>query len=123
MGRGIRILIVADQPRARKSLKALLMTGLLTEETTEAADGKEALKMMEKREPDVVILDIQKQEKHGLDIAQSIKARWPQIKVLALSLYPRWASDPLAAGADAVISKGEPPARLLQAVSMAVWSA
>ncbi len=39
MGRGIRILIVADQPRARKSLKALLMTGLLTEETTEANDS------------------------------------------------------------------------------------
>jgi DNA-binding NarL/FixJ family response regulator len=120
MSSEIRILVVADQLRARKSLKALLSACPMTSEVAEAANKKETLICMETQRPDVVVVDIQGQEDAGLEIVQSVRARWPEIKVLALSLYPHTQPDQLAACADAVISKGEPPARLLNAIA---WNA
>jgi two-component system NarL family response regulator len=52
-------------------------------------------------------------EMDGLEATRLIKARWPQVKVIVLSMYADYMADALAAGADAFVSKGEPPERLL----------
>jgi DNA-binding NarL/FixJ family response regulator len=47
---------------------------------------------------------------------RTIKARWPHIKIIILSMYGDYEAQALEAGADAFVNKGEPPARLLQAL-------
>ena len=44
---------------------------------------------------------------------QLLKALWPQVKVILLSMYPEYRDEALAAGADAFVGKGEAPDELL----------
>jgi DNA-binding NarL/FixJ family response regulator len=113
MTRCVRILIVDDQPRARRSLRALLSTWPSAAEIREAVDGQEALKLVEEQQPHVVLMDVRMPKMDGLQTTQLIKARWPQVKVVVLTLYGEYEAEALAAGADGFISKGMPPDRLL----------
>jgi DNA-binding NarL/FixJ family response regulator len=111
--KSVRVLIVDDQPRARQSLKALLGTLPRLTEIREAADGREAVRSAEEFRPDVIFMDVRMPEMDGLQATHLLKARWPQIKIVVLSMYLEHQDEALAAGADAFIGKGEPPDRLL----------
>ena len=56
-------------------------------------------------------------ELDGLAATRGIKTRWPEIKVLVLSMYRDRQEEARAAGADLFVSKGESPERLLCALS------
>jgi DNA-binding NarL/FixJ family response regulator len=112
-----QILIVDDQPRARQSLRALLSTWSSAAEIREAVDGQEAVQLVEERQPDVVLMDVRMPEMDGLQATELIKARWPQVKVVVLTLYGEYEAEALTAGADGFIGKGEPPDRLLATLS------
>jgi CheY-like chemotaxis protein len=113
MDEPLGILIVDDQPRARKSLKALLSTWARVLEMREAGDGREAVRLVEKFEPDLVLMDVRMPELDGLEATKQIKARWPNVKVVVLSMYVENQDDALAAGADAFVGKGEASDALL----------
>ena len=120
MARHMQILIVDDQPRARQSLKALLATWPQVKEIREAANGQEAVHLVEESQPDVVLMDVRMPEMDGVEATRLIKARWPQVKVIVLSMYADYMADALAAGADAFVSKGEPPERLLATLAAVI---
>jgi CheY-like chemotaxis protein len=120
MTQGVRVLVVDDQPRARQSLKALLATWPIIETIREAANGKEALALVEESPPDLALMDIRMPEMDGLEATRRIKAKWPQVKIIALSVYIEQATEVLAAGADAFVCKCEPPDALLKALEQAV---
>jgi len=107
------VLIVDDQPRTRRSLRALLATWSPVEGVREAANGREALSLVEAAQPDLVIMDARMPEMDGLTATRQIKARWPQVRVVILSMYGECCEEALAAGADAFVTKGEPPRQLL----------
>ena len=109
----IRVLIADDQPRTRQSLKALLGTLPQVVEINEACDGQEALRCVAECQPDLVLLDVRMPELDGLHVTRLVKTRWPHVKVIVLSMYIEYLAQALAAGADAFVSKGEPPDRLL----------
>ena len=113
----MRILIADDQKRTRQSLKALLSTSLPEPEIWEASTGAEALRLAENVQPQLVVMDIRMPEIDGLVATRGIKSRWPEIKVLVLSMYPGYREKARAAGADLFVSKGETPERLLSALS------
>ncbi len=113
----MRILIADDQKRTRQGLKALLSTSLSETEIWEAANGAEALRLAEDIHPHLVLMDIRMPEVDGLDATRGIKSRWPEIKVLVLSMYQNRQEEAQAAGADLFVSKGESPERLLCALS------
>ncbi len=120
MQKPIRVLIVDDQPRARKSLKALLSTWSWVGEIHEASNGREAVQLVRELQPDVVLMDVRMPEVDGLKATVQIKALWPRVKVIVLSMYTEYQDEALAAGADAFIGKGEAPDRLLDLLSAVV---
>ena len=111
------ILIVDDQPRARKSLQALLSTWSRVGEMHEACDGPAGVERVQELRPDVVLMDVRMPELDGLQATQQIKAMWPQVKVIVMSMYPEHQSEALAAGADGFVGKAEAPERLLNLLS------
>ena len=116
----IRILVVDDQPRARKSLKALLSTWSRVGEVHEASNGREAVELVRELGPDAVLMDVRMPEMDGLKATVQIKALWPQVKVIVLSMYLEYQDEALALGADAFVGKGEAPDRLLDLLSAVV---
>jgi DNA-binding NarL/FixJ family response regulator len=117
MQKPIQILIVDDQPRARRSVRALLSTWTRVAEVREASNGREALRLVEELPPDLVLMDVRMPEIDGLEATGQIKARWSQVKVIVLSMYIEHRDEALVAGADAFVGKGEAPEKLLDVIS------
>ncbi len=111
--RKLRVLVVDDQARARRGMKALLAVRRLAGEVQEAANGREALDRMHEFQPDVVLMDARMPEMDGLEATRRIKAQWQGVKIFILSMYGDCAPQALAAGADAFFNKAEPPEKLL----------
>jgi len=114
MERLIEVLVVDDQPRARKGLKALLATWGKVGCVHEAASGREALTQMEWARPDLVVMDVMMPEMDGLVTTQQIRASWPDTRIVLISMNPDYASEALSAGADAFVAKSESPRALLE---------
>lgn len=112
----MKVLIVDDMARARRSIQALLATCPNVTEMGEADNGLAALELVAYWQPDVVVMDIQMAEMNGLEATQMIKAQWPEVKVIVLSMYGDYEGQACAAGADAFVNKGDPPACLLNAL-------
>ncbi len=110
------ILVVDDQKRTRESVKALLQAALEGAVILEAGTGREAVRLAGEERPDLVVMDVRMPEMDGTEAARAIKARWPNMGVVMLSMYPGYRGESLAAGADAFVCKGEPPETLLAAV-------
>jgi DNA-binding NarL/FixJ family response regulator len=116
MSTSISVLIVDDQPRARQSLHALMSTSPQIISIGQAANGLEAVRYVEQSQPDAVLMDLRMPVMDGREATRHIKARWPHVRVIILSMYTDRAEEALAAGADAFVSKGEPAERLLDAL-------
>lgn len=102
----IRVLIADDQQPARQGLKALLSYVPQIEVVGEASNGQEALALVAEEQPDVVLMDIEMPVMDGLAATQAIKRRWPKVKVVAISIYPKYRAEAIAAGADDFLVKG-----------------
>lgn len=112
----VRVLITDDRARSRNGLRALLNTCEGIEVVGEAADGSAALQLVESCQPDVVLVDILMPGMDGLTLTHEIKACWPGIQVVALTLYDALQEDAFASGADAFLVKGCPTEMLLAAI-------
>jgi DNA-binding NarL/FixJ family response regulator len=116
MEQRIRVLLTDDRPRSRRGLRALLATCPEVEVVGEAADGWEAVCLVEKRHPDVVLMDAKMPVMDGLEATRLIKGNWPGVKVIVLTMYASYRAEALAAGADAFVTKADPPEQLLAAI-------
>jgi DNA-binding NarL/FixJ family response regulator len=116
MDRPIRVLIADDHAGARRGLQALLSTRPNIEVVCEAQDGREAVQRVEEFQPDVVLMDLQMPEWDGLEATRYIKARWPEVRVIALTVRASYRAAALSAGADAFLLKGCPSKELYAAI-------
>jgi DNA-binding NarL/FixJ family response regulator len=105
----MRFLIVDDTARARQSMKALLEVWHPLEELREAANGIEAVQLVEAFQPDFILMDARMPGMSGLEATRLIKAKWPRIKIIILSVFTDYQALALEAGADAFISKSDSP--------------
>ena len=112
----IRVLIADDRLSSRNGLKALLVTKPGIEIVGEAADGQETILFVEQFRPDVVLMDVRMPLIDGLEATRNIKDRWPEVKVILLTMYPSCQAEAFAAGADAFLVKGCPAEDLLEAI-------
>jgi DNA-binding NarL/FixJ family response regulator len=116
MGRLVRVLIADDRRATREGLRALLSLHPHVEVVGEAEDGQEALRFVSARRPHLVLMDMQMPVMDGLEATRRIKDRWPEVKVVALTIYPQYRTEALAAGADIFLLKGDSPAKLQDAL-------
>jgi DNA-binding NarL/FixJ family response regulator len=82
-----RILLADDHLLVRQGIKRILAEDPDLEVIGEAADGREALKLLEELQPDLVILDIQMPRMGGMEAARRIKKSRPELKVLMLTMH------------------------------------
>lgn len=116
MTQQLRVLIVDDSAHARDGLRALLATWPQVAVVGEAANGQEALRLVEEYRPDAVLMDVQMPVLDGVQATRRIKEQWPTITVVVLTMYATEQAAARAAGADAFVLKGGPPDRLLAAL-------
>jgi DNA-binding NarL/FixJ family response regulator len=108
MKRQVRVLIADDQGPTRQGLRALLTLFPQVEVVGEAEDGREAVHMVAECQPDVVVMDIQMPVMDGLEATRRIREQWPEVRVIALTMYPKYRVEAVAAGIDAFLLKGSP---------------
>lgn len=81
------ILLVDDHEVVRLGLKSLLEHSDKFEVVAEAGTAKDAVMMVEKYHPDVVLMDIRLPGVSGIDACQEITERWPDVRVVILTSY------------------------------------
>lgn len=113
-----RILIVDDHAIVRQGLKQMLADTPDEFIVGEAAYANEAIRKIRTERWDMLLLDMNLPGKSGLDALKQIKAEWPEMKVLVLSVDPEdhYALRVLRAGAAGYITKSSPPEVLLSAI-------
>jgi DNA-binding NarL/FixJ family response regulator len=117
MEHSVQVAIVVRHPRSRYGLRALLATLPGVEVIWEAANGPEAVVSAEACQPDVVLVDLQMPGRDGLQAIWHIKERWPNVRVVALTLYGGDEARIMAAGADGFLVKGCATEELFLAIS------
>lgn len=111
-----RVLVADDRARSRSGLKAVLDLWPEIVVVGEAADGREALRQVEALRPDVVLMDARMPLLGGVAAARLVKAQWPEVRVVVLTMHAGYRAEALAAGADAFLIKGCPREELLRAI-------
>lgn len=82
----INILIADDHPLVRSGLRSVL-EGQKNFSVSEAENGEEALARIETEKPTLVLLDISMPKKGGMEIAPVILRKFPQVKVVILTMH------------------------------------
>jgi DNA-binding NarL/FixJ family response regulator len=118
----VRVLIADDQRPTRQGLRALLSLSPQVEVIGEAMDGQESVALVSEHHPDVVLMDVRMPVMDGLEATRRIKSQWPEVKVITLTMHPKYRSQALAAGADVFLLKGCPVEELQAAILAAVQS-
>jgi DNA-binding NarL/FixJ family response regulator len=113
-----RVLIVDDHPLVRKGLAETISAESDMEVCGEAADGTEALRLVEATHPHVMIIDLSLKTGHGIDLIEQIKAHDDQIKMVVSSMHDEalFAERVLRAGAVGYLNKQEPTERIVDAI-------
>jgi DNA-binding NarL/FixJ family response regulator len=114
----LRILLADDHKVVRDGLRLLIDGQRDMHVIGEAANGKEALQQARDLKPDVVIMDLSMPELNGLQATERIKAGWPEVKVVALTVHedPSYLIQLCKAGAAGYVLKRSAGDDLIQAI-------
>jgi len=113
-----RILVVDDHPIVRQGLAQFINQERDMTVCGEASDGFEAMTAIEQAMPDLVIVDIQMEGINGMDLVRNIKAQYPDLPMLMLSMHDEslYAERALRAGARGYVMKQEDPRNVIHAI-------
>lgn len=113
-----RVFIVDDHPLVRQGLAQIIEAEEDFEICGEAEDSPGAMRGVEQRKPDVIIVDISLQGNNGLELIKNIKAVYETIPILVFSMHDEaiYAQRALRAGAKAYVMKKESSDKILAAL-------
>jgi len=112
------ILLADDHPVVRQGLRALLEAEQDFTIVGEAADGLEVAGLVERLRPNVLVLDLMLPGLGGIEVTRQICHRFPQTRVVILSMYANeaYVLEALRNGAAGYVIKEASAAQLVQAV-------
>ncbi len=116
----ISVLLVDDQTIVRQGLRSLLSLESDVVVVGEAADGRQAVELVQRLSPDIVLLDVRMPHMDGLQALRRIKAIAPQVSVIMVTLYddPNYLLEAVSAGAAGYILKDATRQELIRAVRL-----
>ena len=114
----ITVMLVDDQALLRTGLRIVIDTEADLTVIAEAANGNEALRLLDHAEPDVILMDIRMPGMDGITATAQITASHPHSKVIILTTYDidRYVYDGLRAGASGFLLKDTTPESLTDAI-------
>lgn len=123
----IQLFIVEDYHLTRMGLMAVLNEFPQLKFVGEAESAEEALSKLEKAAPDILLLDLGLPGMNGIEMAQEVRRRWPDLKTIILTSHneEQEVIAALGAGAQAYVLKDIKPERLVYVIETvadgAVW--
>ncbi|GAA0385891.1 DNA-binding response regulator [Acrocarpospora corrugata] len=117
--RPVRVLVVDDHPVFREGFAALLRSIDEVEVVGTASTGVEALEQATRREPDVVVMDVQMPDMDGIEATRRLLQEHPETGVVVLTMSEEDGTifDALRAGARGYLLKGAEPDEVVRAIT------
>ncbi len=114
----INVIICDDQEVVCQGLNAILSTADNVEVIGIANNGQEALVLIEKKPPDVILMDLKMPVMNGIQATKVIRENYPQVRVLVLTTYDAdaWLFDAIRNGADGYLLKDTSREVLIQSI-------
>jgi two-component system response regulator NreC len=114
----LRVLVVDDHPVVRAGLRALVELQDDLHFVGEAADAGEAVRLAERRAPDVVLMDVSMPGTNGVDAIAEIRHLRPGVRILMLSIHDEaeYVREAFAHGAMGYVLKEAAPTELVTAI-------
>jgi DNA-binding NarL/FixJ family response regulator len=114
----VRVVLADDQEMVRAGLRMLVDFQPDLEVVGEAADGLEAVEVVTRTRPDVVLMDVRMPRCDGLEAARRVLAAHDDVAVVVLTTFDEDASlaEALRAGVSGFLLKTAPPEQLLHAI-------
>jgi DNA-binding NarL/FixJ family response regulator len=118
MSQKIKVLLVEDHPLVREGLVNLISQQADLQVCGEAGNELQALEIIRTVQPHIAIVDISLENGSGIDLIKSIKAMFPAVTVLVLSMHDEslYAERALRAGARGYVMKREATKKVIQAI-------
>ena len=119
MDNKLRIVLADDHTILREGLRSLLTADPDFEVVGEAQDGREAVRCVEKLEPDLLLMDLSMPRMSGMDAIREIKKRYPETRIVALTVHKteEYLLTTLQAGADGYVLKDATHEELVMAIN------
>jgi NarL family two-component system response regulator LiaR len=117
----IRVMIVDDHAMVRRGLAAFLKANVDLALVGEAGNGREALLMCERLQPDVILMDLVMPEMDGMACTRMVRERYPTVQVIALTSFQEKSlvQEALQAGAISYLLKNVSADELAEAIRAA----
>ena len=113
-----RIVIVDDHPLFRKGLEQLIHSDSAFAVCGEAGNASEAMEVIRRLHPDLVIVDLSLPGANGIELIKNIRAEFVKLPILVLSMHDEslYALRAMRAGADGYVMKHEAMTNVVQAI-------
>lgn len=85
--RFLRVVLADDHDMVRAGVRSILEGFGDVDVVGEASEGRAALRVVAEQQPDVALLDVTMPELNGIEVTRRIRERWPEIRVLILSVH------------------------------------
>ncbi|MCP4609870.1 MAG: response regulator transcription factor [Planctomycetes bacterium] len=120
----VRVLMVDDHKIVRQGLCSLINNEADMEVVGEAGDGRMAIKLTHELKPDVIVMDVNMPGMDGIDATRRILNDISDVKIVALSMYPKksFVVEMLKAGALGYILKDAAFDELVKAIKIVMTS-
>jgi DNA-binding NarL/FixJ family response regulator len=114
----IRVILAGDHPAVRAGIRQFIERDPAIEVLAEADDGAQALNLIRRHRPDVVMLDLQMPNLSGLELIARVREEYPAIGLIVLTAYDDapYIFAALRAGAKGYLLKTSGPDELARAI-------
>ncbi len=111
--------IIADDHKVfRQGLNYTLNSDATLKCIGEAENGVQLLQLLESIQPDVILMDMKMPEMDGMEATQAVKARYPAVKIIVLTMYDdeNFVLHMLDMGVNGYLTKNADPEEIIKAV-------
>ncbi len=114
----IRVMVVDDHPVMRQALRTIINSQPDLTLAAEAESGRAAIDLLERSQPEVVLMDGSMPEMNGMETTRRLKKLQPNLKVIGLTLYEQssYLEEMISVGASGYVLKTGTPTDIVDAV-------